>query len=73
MLLVNRGYNTFKVGEYLSYTQPDVLKIIWKNMAKNMAISFPEEEFTPFQKHLERLMRQAPRPGRAGAIRGEVD
>ena len=50
------------VGEYIQQTQPEVivaLNYIWG------PTPFEDEELlTPFQKFLDRLMRQKPRPGK---------
>ena len=57
------------VGEYIQQTQPEVLTAI--NYVWGPYPLQDEELLTPFQKFLDRLMRQKPRPGIAGALRGE--
>jgi hypothetical protein len=56
---------TVEVEEYIAWKQPRVLELIW-------TIWPPiEEELTPEQKRLEKLMKQRPRPGLGGG--GWVD
>ena len=57
------------VGEYIQQTQPEVLTAI--NYVWGPYPLQDEELLTPFQKFLDRLMRQKPRPGIAGTLRGE--
>jgi hypothetical protein len=57
------------VGEYIQQTQPEVLTAI--NYVWGPYPIQDEELLTPFQKFLDRLMRQKPRPGIAGTLRGE--
>jgi len=57
----------FTIESYVAWKQPDILKLIW--------LLWPpvEEEFTPEQKKLDKLMRQPPKLGRASALREEVN
>lgn len=61
LVIFNRS--TFTIGEHLNDTQPATLEQI-----KKLICEVEEEEFTPFQRYLDRLMRQPPRPGRGSGI-----
>jgi hypothetical protein len=50
------------VGEYIQQTQPEVLTVI--NYVWGPYPLQDEELLTPFQKFLDRLMRQKPRLGK---------
>ena len=63
----------FWVIDYIRYFQPDILKrlaslglcelILRENP---LTILYEEEELTPEQRYLDKLMRQRPRRGRRG-------
>jgi len=46
-----------KIAEYIAWRQPLVLEQLWRGVIT------AEEELTPFQQYLDRLMRQPPRAG----------
>lgn len=53
------------VYQYVADTQPDVAK----SLQEYWPFVLPEkekEELTPYQKFLDKMMRQKPRPGKGG-------
>ena len=52
------------IGQYLKITQPGVFNTILRQFKINPSLSSREEEFTPEQKYLDKIMKQKPRPGR---------
>ncbi len=48
------------VGEYVSIMQPHLIQQLRIRVVR-------EDELTPYQEYLERLMRQRPRPGGGSA------
>lgn len=50
------------VEAYIEWKQPWIMELIW------LMWDMDEDELSPEQKMLDRLMRQAPRPGRGGEI-----
>lgn len=61
--IVNRCQDPFlTIGQILGLKQPTVaeqIQQVWH-------VAFEDEELTPFQRHLDKLMRQRPRPGKGG-------
>lgn len=54
----------FTIETYVSWKQPHILSLLWQ--------LWPPVEDDPEFRKLDRLMRQPPRPGRAGALKGDV-
>ena len=52
-----------KVGEYVHHKQPEIVPQLTVLGFQEIQ---PEEELSPFQQFLEKLMRQRPRPGKGG-------
>jgi hypothetical protein len=53
----------FTIESYVAWKQPDMIKLLWQ--------LWPPVEDDPEFRRLDKLMRQKPRPGVAGALRGE--
>lgn len=70
---------TWTIAHYVMLKQPDVYETLIRIFHVNLPeleITFvpeAEDELTPEQRVLERIMKQAPRPGIAGALPGEGD
>ena len=66
MPFVNRCESSFlTIGQYISITQPAVEKELRQIIIQTEGLVYVEEELTPYQRQLDRLMRQRPWPGRA--------
>jgi len=55
----------YPIGLIIMFRQPE----IYKELMRIYSIPFaevPEDELTPEQRYLDRLMRQRPRPGKGG-------
>jgi len=52
------------IGQIIQEKQPEVFNMLLDQYNIEFAL-VPEEELTPFQKFLDKLMRQVPRMGRS--------
>jgi len=62
--IIRTGETTFiTVGEYLGQRQPEEARRVWQFWPVPVDDG---EELTSFQRFVEKLMRQTPRPGKGG-------